>query len=108
MQGADMGGYSGFKDKVDNHYARLIGFSALSSVMAAGMQLSQPAEDNATGQPSSRQIVAGEVGRELSQLGVELTRRNLGVQPTIKIRNGFKFTITVNRDVAFASPYVTK
>lgn len=108
MQGADPAGYSGFKDQVDNHYGRLIGFSALSSVMAAGVQLSQPQEDNMNGQLSNRQIVAGEVGRELSQLGVEVTRRNLNVQPTIKIRNGYKFTITVNRDVAFASPYVTK
>lgn len=106
MQGADMAGYSGFEDEVDNHYGRLIGFSLLSSVMAAGMQLSQPQEDSATGQLSNRQIVAGEVGRELSQLGIEVTRRNLNAQPTIKIRNGYKFTITVNRDVAFAGPYV--
>jgi type IV secretory pathway VirB10-like protein len=108
MQGGDMAGYAGFRDKVDNHYARLIGFSTLSSVMAAGLQLSQPQEDSANGQLTNRQIVAGEVGKELSQLGVELTRRNLNVQPTIKIRNGYKFTITVNRDVAFASSYVTK
>jgi len=108
MQGMDVAGYSGFRDKVDNHYGRLIGFSALSSVMSAGMQLSQPREDNTNGQPSNRQIVAGEAGRELSQLGVELTRRNLNVQPTIRIRNGYRFTILVNRDVAFAAPYVTK
>lgn len=108
MQGMDNAGYSGFRDKVDNHYGRLIGFSALSSVMSAGMQLSQPREDNTNGQPSNRQIVAGEAGRELSQLGVELTRRNLNVQPTIRIRNGYRFVILVNRDVAFATPYVTK
>ncbi|MCD0253086.1 hypothetical protein JWH16_04355 [Xanthomonas campestris pv. campestris] len=107
MQGADMSGYAGFKDKVNNHYGRLIGFSALSSLMGAGVQLSQPQENSANGQLTNRQIVAGEVGRDLSQLGVEVTRRNLNVQPTIEIRNGYKFTITVNRDVAFAAPYVT-
>lgn len=106
MQGADMAGYSGFKDKVNNHYGKLIGFSVLSSLMSAGLQLSQPQENSQTGQLSNRQIVAGEAGRELSQLGGELARRNLNVQPTIIIRNGYKFTITVNRDVAFAAPYV--
>lgn len=108
MPGADVGGYAGFEDKVDNHFGRLIGFSILSSVMSAGLQLSQPDEGGANGQLSNRQIVAASVGQELSQLGVEVTRRNLNVQPTIRVRNGYRFTITVNRDVAFAGPYVAK
>lgn len=108
MQGSDSSGFSGFKDKTDNHYGRLIGFSVLSSLMSAGLQLSQPQETGPNGQPTNRQIVAGSIGQELSQLGVEVTRRNLNVQPTIRIRNGYKFTITVNRDVAFAAPYVAK
>lgn len=107
MPGADMAGFTGFRDEVDNHYGRLIGFSLLSSVMAAGFQLSQPDSTAPQGQLSNQQVVAGEVGREMTQLGLEVTRRNLNVQPTIRVRPGYKFTVTVNRDIAFAGPYVT-
>lgn len=108
MQGADLAGNAGFRDKVDNHYGRLVGFTVLSSVMSAGLQLSQPESTSPDGQLTNRQVAAGEVGREISQLGIELARRNLTVQPTIRIRSGYKFTITVNRDVAFSGPYVTR
>jgi type IV secretion system protein VirB10 len=36
-------------------------------------------------QPSPGEVVAGAVGSQVSQLGVEITRRNLNVQPTIKV-----------------------
>jgi len=38
-------------------------------------------------------------------LGAEVTRRNLNVQPTIKIRAGYRFNVRVNRDVLFDAPY---
>ena len=44
------------------------------------------------------------VGRELSQTGAMITRRNLNVQPTIKVPVGYKFTVRVNRDILFDSP----
>lgn len=108
MQGADVAGNAGFRDKVDNHYGRLIGFTLMSSVMSAGLQISQPESTSPDGQLTNRQVAAGEVGREISQLGVEIARRNLSVQPTIRVRSGYRFTITVNRDVAFVSPYVSR
>ena len=105
MQGADAGGYAGFEDEVDNHYGRLVGFGLLTSLMSAAFQVSQP-EESGDGQAlTPRQIAAGEVGRELSQLGIEATRRNMNLQPTIKIRPGYRFVVTVNRDVAFAAPW---
>jgi type IV secretory pathway VirB10-like protein len=45
------------------------------------------------------------VGQELSQTGSQITRRNLNVQPTIKVPVGYKFTVRVNRDILFKSPY---
>jgi hypothetical protein len=34
-----------------------------------------------------------------------ITRRNLNVQPTIKVPAGYKFTVRVNRDILFDAPY---
>jgi type IV secretion system protein VirB10 len=47
-------------------------------------------------------------GREMSQVGLEITRKNLNVQPTIKIRAGERFAVKVNRDIIFDGPYVPR
>jgi type IV secretory pathway VirB10-like protein len=45
------------------------------------------------------------VGQELSQTAAQITRRNLNVQPTIKVPAGYRFTVRVNRDILFEAPY---
>ena len=45
MQGVDIAGYTGFHDKVDNHYLRIYGNAVLLSLMGAGYDiLNQKAE----------------------------------------------------------------
>jgi type IV secretion system protein VirB10 len=56
--------------------------------------------------PSTAQVAAGAVGQDLSQTGAQITRRNLNVQPTIKVPAGYKFTVRANRDILFEAPYV--
>jgi hypothetical protein len=55
--------------------------------------------------PSATQEAESAAGREVSQLGTQITRKNLNVQPTVKIPAGYKFNIRVNRDMLFESPY---
>ena len=55
--------------------------------------------------PSPAEIAASAAGRELSQLGAQITRRNLNVQPTIKVPMGYRFNVRVNRDILFEGPY---
>ena len=38
--------------------------------------------------------------------GQAAARRNLNVQPTIKIPAGYKFVVRVNRDIVFDRPYL--
>jgi type IV secretion system protein VirB10 len=45
------------------------------------------------------------LGQQFGQLGIEVTRKNLNIQPTVKIRPGYRFNVRVNRDVAFEEPY---
>jgi type IV secretion system protein VirB10 len=104
MAAQDARGRSGLRDKVDNHYDRLIGFAALTSAFAASFQLSQTRRDGSVlAYPSPAEIAGSAVGRELSQLGAQVTRRNLNIQPTIKVPAGYRFNIRVNRDLAFTS-----
>jgi type IV secretion system protein VirB10 len=41
----------------------------------------------------------------MSQFGIEVTRRNLNVQPTLRIHAGYRFNIRVSRDLLFDGQY---
>ncbi len=105
MTGQDAQGYSGFRQTVDHHYKRLIGFAALTSLFSAGFAVSQNQNQSALTYPSASQVAASAVGAQVTQLGAEMTRRNLNVQPTVKISAGYKFHVRVNRDIIFDGPY---
>ena len=105
MMGLDSLGNSGLRDKVDRHYRRLIGFSVLTSMFTAAFQISQRSSQSALTYPTPAQTAGNAVGQELSQTGAQITRRNLDVQPTIKVPAGYKFTVRVNRDIMFEAPY---
>lgn len=104
MGGADPVG-AGFGDTVDNHYWRIFGATFLTSVLAAGAQLSQPQQTNALQAPSVGQTMGQSVGTQISQTGTMLMQKNINIQPTIIIRAGFDFQIEVNKDIVFPSAY---
>ncbi len=102
MAGTDQAGYAGFADQVDNHYFKIFGNALLLSVITAGVQLSQP---QTTGNElTAQQQVAGAIGQQMGQLGAEITKKNMDIQPTIKIRPGYRFNVMVNKDVVL-EPY---
>ena len=67
---------------------------------------SQTRRGGLLGYPSSTEVAGSAVGREMSQLGADVTRRNLNVQPTIKVPVGYRFNVRVNRDILFEQPYI--
>lgn len=105
MAGQDASGLSGLRHDVDNHYKRLIGFGLLTSIFSASFQLSQTRRGTVLGYPSRAEIAGSAVGAQVSQLGVDVTQRNLNIQPTIKIPLGYRFNVRVNRDILFDAPY---
>jgi type IV secretion system protein VirB10 len=105
MIGEDAQGAAGLRYAVDHHYARLLGFAVLTSLFSAGIELSQNRSGTILAAPSNGEIVGSAVGQQLGQLGAETFRRQLNVQPTIKIPAGYRFNVSVNRDLAFDAPY---
>jgi type IV secretion system protein TrbI len=105
MEGLDSQGNAGLRHKVDRHYKRLFGFAALTSLFSAAFEVSQRRNQSVLTYPSPSGTAAAAVGRDMSQAGAMITRRNLNVQPTIKVPVGYKFTVRVNRDILFDSPY---
>jgi type IV secretory pathway VirB10-like protein len=105
MVGQDAYGFSGFRDKVDRHYTRLIGFSVLTSLFSAGAGIAQYQNRSLLTYPSPAQVAGAAVGQQASELGAQVTRRNLNVQPTLKVPAGYRFNVRINRDILFEAPY---
>jgi len=105
MIGQDVQGFSGFREKVDRHYGRLIGFAVLTSLFSASAEVAQSRNRTLLTYPSPGELAASAAGQEVSEVGALITRRNLNVQPTIKVPIGYKFNIRVNRDIVFEGPY---
>lgn len=105
MLGQDAHGFSSFRDKVDRHYKRLIGFSVFTSLFAAASEVSQNQSRSVLTYPSPGEVAGSAVGQQVSDLGAQITRKNLNVQPTVKIPVGYRFNVRVNRDIVFDSPY---
>jgi type IV secretion system protein VirB10 len=105
MEGLDAQGNAGLRDKVDHHYKQLLGVAVLTSMFDAALAITQSRQQSVLLYPSPAQETEGAAGRDVSQLGAQITRKNLNVQPTIKIPAGYKFNIRVNRDILFEEPY---
>ncbi|MBN8477368.1 MAG: conjugal transfer protein TrbI [Burkholderiales bacterium] len=99
MPGADVGGYAGLRDKVNNHYFRVFGDAMLLSLFAAGIQLSQPNSSSTTGAYDSQQVMAAALGQQLGQAGMQLVQKNTNIQPTLEVRPGLRFNVMVTRDI---------
>jgi len=105
MLGLDSHGDAGLRDKVDHHYKRLIGMSVLTSMFMAAFAISQNRTQTILAYPTPSQAAETAVGQELSMTGAQMTRRNMNVQPTVKVAAGYRFTVRVNRDILFEAPY---
>ena len=80
-------------------------FGTLSSLFAIAYELTQQRNRTVLTLPSPQETAGAAVGREIGQLGAQITRRNLNVQPTVKVPAGYRFTVRVDRDILFDSPY---
>ena len=104
LPGVDAQGFAGVADGVDGHWRRLVGGAAVSSLLGVGAELASPQTNRSDGQI----VIAARNGVQdtVNQVGQELTRRNLDIKPTIKIRPGFPLRVLVSRDLVL-EPYVT-
>ena len=105
MMGLDSHGNAGLRDKVDRHYKRLIGMEVLTSMFMAAFAISQNRSQTILAYPSPSQAAETAVGQELTMTGAQMARRNMNVQPTIKVPAGYRFNVRVNRDILFEAPY---
>ena len=105
FEGDDNAGAAGFRDQVNNHWGRILSGALLTSVFAAGIEVSQGTNSSVLQSQSVGQTVGQAVGQQVGQLGTEVTRRNLNIQPTVVVRPGYRFFVRVEKDILFSGPY---
>jgi len=111
MPGVDHAGYSGLKDKVNNHLIRLYANAILLSAVTAGISLSQDDNDDGFFSRGSDNQRAGDamseaMGRELGEVTADLIEKNMNISPTIEIRPGYRLNVMVTKDMNFSTPYL--
>jgi type IV secretion system protein TrbI len=102
LVGTDPEGYAGLEDGVDWHWSHLFAGAALTTLLGIGAELAAPENRNG----GDRVIIAGRdsLKDSVNQVGQEMTRRNMNMQPTLTSRPGLPVRIIVNRDLVLR-PY---
>ena len=102
LAGTDPAGYSGLEDGVDWHWDRVFAGAALTTLLGVGAELAAPQNR----QDGNRIVIAGRDSAQdsINQVGQEMTRRNMNIQPTLTERPGLPVRIIVNRDLVLR-PY---
>lgn len=111
MPGTDTSGYSGFQDKVNNHWWKLISSAFLMSGITASVSIAtdDSSNNNSNSYYSSSSNVNSSIREAMAdQFGSVLAKvieRNLNISPTIEIRPGYNFNVMVTKDLTFDHAY---
>ena len=102
LPGIDPAGYAGLEDGVDWHWDRILAGAALSTLLGVGAELAAPSNSSSTGGVT---VAVRQSGQDtVNQVGQEITKRNVSIQPTLTIRPGFAMRVMVNKDLVLR-PY---
>ncbi|MBN8712818.1 MAG: TrbI/VirB10 family protein [Xanthomonadales bacterium] len=102
LPGIDPAGYAGLEDGVDWHWSRILAGAALSTLLGVNAELAVSNQNQANG---NTVIALRDSAQDTTnQIGQEITRRNLSVQPTLTVRPGFQVNVMVNKDLVLR-PY---
>jgi type IV secretion system protein TrbI len=102
QQGADAAGFSGLEDEIDHHWGQLFRAAALSTLLGIGTEVGSSDDES-----DIAKAIRESAQDSVSDIGQQIVRRQLDVQPTLTIRPGFPVRVIVNRDLVL-KPYDLK
>lgn len=105
MAGTDAEGYGGFSDKVDRHLLRTFGSAALIALIGTGIDMSLPESSTRATQDTASDAARRNFAETFGRVAEQTISKNLNVQPTIRIRPGYKFNLLADQDIIFPSAY---
>ncbi|WP_018240659.1 IncP-type conjugal transfer protein TrbI [Ensifer sp. BR816] len=105
MAGTDAEGYGGFRDKVDRHLWRTFGSAALVAIIGTGIDMSLPERSSLAAQDTASDAARRNFAESFGRVAEQTLSKGLSVQPTIRIRPGYKFNVLVDQDIIFPASY---
>jgi type IV secretion system protein VirB10 len=108
MAGTGAEGYGGFRDKVDRHLWRTFGSAALVAIIGTGIDMSMPESSTRANQDTASDAARPNFAESFGRVAEHTIAKNLNVQPTIRIRPGYKFNVLVDQDIIFPSVYSSR
>ncbi len=94
MDGADVSGAAGVRDRTDNHLGRLASAVALSAIVSVVANEAESDDDEGFGRS-----VGDAAAQEAARSGGRLIDRELSVRPTLRVRVGAPVRVLVSRDI---------
>ncbi len=105
MAGTDQEGYGGFADKVDRHTMRIFGSAALVALIGTGIDMALPESSTLATQDTASDAARRNFAEVFGRVAEQTISKNLNVQPTIRIRPGYRFNLLVEQDIVFPDQY---
>ena len=102
LPGVSLSGFSGYSDEVDEHWDKVIAGALLSSALAGSLAAAGGERDQREIEPGQAALAGA--GESINQTGQEITKRNLEVEPTLRIRPGMQVAAFVRQDLIL-EPY---
>ena len=96
LPATDQSGYAGLSDEVDNHTWQLVKGIALATLLNVGTELSLEGDEN-----DLVEALRQGLGQTTNRAASLIVERQLGVQPTIKVRPGWPLRVIVQKDLVF-------
>lgn len=94
QQGADAEGFSGLEDEVDRHWGQMFRAAALSTLLGIATSLGSSDDES-----EIAKAIRESAQDSAANIGQQLVRNQLNVQPTLTVRPGFPVRVIVNRDL---------
>lgn len=94
LPATDTAGFAGLADKVDVHTWQLLKGVALSTLLGVGTELSFGSNES-----DLVRAIRESAQQSGSRAGDQLVTKNLGIQPTIRVRPGWPLRIVVHKDI---------
>ncbi len=105
MPAANSFGMTGLQDQINRHFFQRYGSAAVLSLVVAGIRLATYARSGGGFAYSPEDAAMNGTGSVLGNTVGEDLRHTLTIRPTVVIRAGYPFTVTVTQDVVFPGPY---
>lgn len=96
----DTHGYAGLADKIDRHTWQLLKGVALSTLLGVGSELSFGSSES-----DLVRAIRESAQQSGARAGDQLVTRNLNIQPTMRVRPGWRLRVIVHKDIVVGRPW---